>query len=142
MEDHEGFPEDHEGFPEDAGIGLSTEKRAYSKAKEMFNEVLVEVGENPSLLKELCDRFQEHVAKPMFEKIALLNAAENGVGNVVGRISSLSSVNKGLPPQAGRYLPSWEIGLEKHTSRRQAKRRGTEREDEEEHELESEIKNK
>jgi len=128
--------EDHDGCPEDTGIGnlyqFNTKKRGYSQVKDLFNEILMDVGENPSLLKEVFERSYEHVAKPIFEKIALLNAADNGVGG----IRSLSSVNEGLPPQSGRYKPAWEIGLESHGSQRGKRRDTSEREKAEE--LESE----
>lgn len=132
--------EDHDGFPEDTGIGnvyqFNTKKRGYSQVKDLFNEILMDVGENPSLLKEVFERCYEHVAKPIFKKIALLNAADNGVGNGVGGIRSLSSVNEGLPLQSERYKPPWEIGLESHGSQRGKRWDTSERKDAEE--LESE----
>ena len=113
--------EDHDGCPEDTGIGnvyqFNTKKRGFSQVKELVNFVLTDVGENESLLKEVFERFVEHVAKPIFKKIAVLNAPD-GVGNGVGGIRSLSSVNKGLPAQSKRYKPAWEIALEKHGSQR------------------------
>ena len=127
--------EDHDGYPEDTGIGnvnqSNPKKRDYSEVKDLFNDTLVDVGENPSLLKEAYDRFYEHVAQPMKVKVARLNAD----GNFAGGISSLSSVNEGLPPQIRRYKPAWEIGLEKHGSRRGRRRGTSEREDAEEHQL-------
>ena len=132
--------EDHDGFPEDTGIGnvyqFNTKKRGYSQVKDLFNEILMDVGENPSLLKEVFERCYEHVAKPIFKKIALLNAADNGVGNGVGGIRSLSSVNEGLAPQSERYKPAWESGLESHGSQRGKRWDTSERKDAEE--LESE----
>ena len=124
--------EDHDGFPEDTGIGnvyqFNTKKRGYSQVKDLFNEILMDVGENPSLLKEAFERCYEHVAKPIFKKIALLNAADNGVGNGVGGIRSLSSVNEGLPPRSERYKPAWESVLESHGSQRGKRRDTSERE--------------
>ena len=141
-EDNDGY---HDGFSEDTGIGnvttFSKEKRAYSRVKDLFNDILVDVGENPSLLEEFYDRLKEHVATPIFEKIARINAADNAVGG----ISSLSSVNKGLPRQVKRIPAGWENRLD--ASRPRRKRRGATSDcdsdaEEEEHELESERKKK
>ena len=113
--------EDQDGCPEDTGIGnvyqFNTKKRGYSQVKELLNNMLMDVGENESLLKEVFERCVEHVVKPIFKKIAVLNAPD-GVGNGVGGIRSLSSVNEGLPPQSVRYKPAWETGLEKNGSQR------------------------
>ena len=91
------------------------EKRPYTQLKELFNDLLQDVGDNESLQKEIFERLEEHVSIPVRGKIRRLNEADHRVGGVR---SLGEEVNRGLPSSSARTKPSWELSLEHGRSKK------------------------